>query len=79
MSNSGTEPNWIDPDDAPELTEAWFAKAALMESEQPVDRDGITKEQVTLRIDQDVIGHFRAAGPGWQARINAALRKLAGL
>jgi uncharacterized protein (DUF4415 family) len=32
------------------------------------------KEQVTLRLDADVIAHFRAGGPGWQTRVNAALR-----
>lgn len=37
------------------------------------------KKQVTLRIDPDVVEHFRATGEGWQARINAALRKAAGL
>jgi uncharacterized protein (DUF4415 family) len=36
------------------------------------------KEQVTLRIDQDVLEHFREGGPGWQDRINDALRKAAG-
>jgi len=37
------------------------------------------KEQVSLRIDRDVLDHFREGGPGWQERINAALRKAAGL
>lgn len=32
------------------------------------------KEAVNLRIDADVVEHFRAAGPGWQTRINDALR-----
>jgi uncharacterized protein (DUF4415 family) len=32
-----------------------------------------------LRIDQDVLAHFQEGGPGWQDRINAALRKAAGL
>ena len=36
------------------------------------------KEQVSLRLDQAVLDHFRAGGPGWQDRINAALRKAAG-
>ena len=36
------------------------------------------KEQVTLRIDQDVLEYFQAGGPGWQDRINEALRKAAG-
>lgn len=36
------------------------------------------KELVSLRIDQDVLEHFQEGGPGWQDRINAALRKAAG-
>jgi uncharacterized protein (DUF4415 family) len=35
------------------------------------------KETVTLRIDRDVLDFFQEAGPGWQDRINAALRKAA--
>lgn len=38
-----------------------------------------TKQLVSLRIDPDVPRYFRATGPGWQVRINAALRKAAGL
>jgi uncharacterized protein (DUF4415 family) len=36
------------------------------------------KELVSLRIDSDVLDFFQADGPGWQERINAALRKAAG-
>ncbi len=36
------------------------------------------KETVTLRIDRDVLDFFQGDGPGWQERINAALRKVAG-
>jgi uncharacterized protein (DUF4415 family) len=36
------------------------------------------KETVTLRLDRDVLDVFQADGPGWQDRINAALRKAAG-
>jgi uncharacterized protein (DUF4415 family) len=35
------------------------------------------KETVTLRIDRDVLDFFQEDGPGWQDRINAALRKAA--
>jgi uncharacterized protein (DUF4415 family) len=35
-------------------------------------------EQVTLRLDRDVLEFFQADGPGWQERINQALRKAAG-
>jgi uncharacterized protein (DUF4415 family) len=36
------------------------------------------KEMVSLRIDRDVLDHFQEGGPGWQDRINDALRKVAG-
>jgi uncharacterized protein (DUF4415 family) len=34
-----------------------------------------TKQQVTLRLDREVIERFRSTGEGWQSRINDALRK----
>lgn len=37
------------------------------------------KKQVTLRLDEDVLDTYRATGKGWQSRVNAALRKAAGL
>ena len=37
------------------------------------------KETVSLRLDGDVLAHFQDDGPGWQDRINEALRKVAGL
>lgn len=37
------------------------------------------KETVSLRLDRDVLEHFQDDGPGWQDRINAALRTAAGL
>jgi uncharacterized protein (DUF4415 family) len=36
------------------------------------------KELISLRIDRDVLDHFQQDGPGWQERINAALRIAAG-
>jgi uncharacterized protein (DUF4415 family) len=36
------------------------------------------KETVSIRIDRDVLDFFQEDGPGWQDRINAALRKAAG-
>jgi uncharacterized protein (DUF4415 family) len=35
------------------------------------------RELVSLRIDQDVLAYFQEGGPGWQDRINEALRKAA--
>lgn len=32
------------------------------------------KEQVAIRFDRDVLSAFRGSGPGWQTRMNDALR-----
>jgi uncharacterized protein (DUF4415 family) len=37
------------------------------------------KKQVTLRLDSDVVGHYRWSGPGWQRRITDDLRRAAHL
>jgi uncharacterized protein (DUF4415 family) len=37
------------------------------------------RETVSLKLDRDVLAHFQDDGPGWQERINTALRKAAGL
>jgi uncharacterized protein (DUF4415 family) len=67
--------------DARTEAEAAFKKATKKEPETPllkkVTLPGV-KEQVSLRIDQDVLEHFREGGAGWQDRINDALRKAAG-
>jgi uncharacterized protein (DUF4415 family) len=48
--------------------------------EEPAKRPVIpnAKEVVSLRIDRDVLDYFQEAGPGWQDRINEALRRAAG-
>lgn len=38
-----------------------------------------TKTPVTIRLDPDVVDHYKATGKGWQSRLNADLRKAAGL
>jgi uncharacterized protein (DUF4415 family) len=68
-----------DPDTAPELTDEWFDKAELRVGDKVIRRGrpplDTRKKLVSLRLDQDLIERFRAGGPGWQSRINAALRK----
>lgn len=60
--------------------EAAFKKVTTRVAD-PLPRQNVVpgvKEQVTLRIDQDVLEYFQQDGPGWQDRINEALRKAAG-
>jgi uncharacterized protein (DUF4415 family) len=60
--------------------EAAFKKATTKVVEAPPKKMVLpgVREQVTLRIDQDVLEYFQEEGPGWQDRINEALRKAAG-
>ncbi|RWX74375.1 hypothetical protein EPK99_24625 [Neorhizobium lilium] len=38
-----------------------------------------TKQSVTIRLDPDLVEHYKATGKGWQSRMNDDLRKVAGL
>ncbi|WP_299441475.1 BrnA antitoxin family protein [uncultured Rhodospira sp.] len=95
MTKNGddTKP-WVDPDDAPELTDEWFARAERFAGGETVEevvsrvqakaKGGppeaeSPKVSTTIRLDADVVAHFKAGGPGWQTRINDTLRHVAGL
>lgn len=60
----------IDVSDNPELTPQMFARAIVRRGLEPPAR----KQQLTLRIDEDVLKWFRAQGRGYQTQINALLR-----
>jgi uncharacterized protein (DUF4415 family) len=90
-SNGASHPGW-DDDDLPEWTDAQLDRAELAVGGEIVrpatgtlTRPGrpplgeATKQQVTLRLDPDIIARFREGGPGWQSRVNEALRKAVGL
>jgi uncharacterized protein (DUF4415 family) len=66
--------------DSRTAAEKAFKAATTKPAELPAETPSLpgAKEQVTLRIDRDVLDFFQADGPGWQERINAALRKAAG-
>lgn len=38
-----------------------------------------TKTPVTIRLDPDLVEHYKSTGKGWQSRMNDDLRKIAGL
>lgn len=72
------------PVDARDAAEAAFKAATTKPTEPAPVPKGLpsvpgAKETITLRIDQDVLAHFQNEGPGWQDRLNAALRMAAGL
>jgi uncharacterized protein (DUF4415 family) len=59
----------IDFSDIPEVTPEMFAKGIVRHGLKP-----ITKRQLTLRLDSDVIEWFKRQGTGYQTRMNALLR-----
>ncbi len=72
-----------DYEEIPELTEEWFKRADLYEGGRLIKRgrppSPQPKEALSLRLDSDIVAHYRRSGRGWQSRINAALRKAAKL
>lgn len=72
-----------DYEEIPELTDEWFRKADVYDGSKLVRRgrppSPAPKQAISLRLDPDVIAHFRRSGRGWQSRINSLLRKAAKL
>jgi uncharacterized protein (DUF4415 family) len=77
--------DWTDPDDAPELTADMLDSAEVFDGDRFVRRgrgrpkSDAVKEQISVRLDPDVIAKLREAGPGWQSRLNDLLRAALGL
>ena len=67
--------------DPRDRAEAAFKQATTKPLPEPLPKTpslpGV-KELVSLRLDRDVLDYFQEDGPGWQDRINAALRRAAG-
>ena len=80
-----TQDDWDEVSDSPELTEEDLAQAQPIAKALPDVVEAMrrrrgaqkapTKEQIALRVDRDVLESFRPTGPGWQGRMNDALRK----
>lgn len=78
MSDQPRRPRTLN--DARTEAENVFKKVTTKVAEAPPKQAALpgVKELVSLRIDQDVLAHFQEGGPGWQDRINDALRRAAG-
>ena len=66
------------PSDPRSAAEAAFKPERIDERTLGLPAAPGARELVSLRIDTDVLEHFQAEGPGWQDRINVALRQAAG-
>jgi uncharacterized protein (DUF4415 family) len=78
---------WVDPDDAPEWTQEQFDRAEVTRGGKVVSpaqgtvtrprgrpKKADAKVHIHIRLSPQVLGHFRATGPGWQTRIDELLR-----
>ncbi|MEI6745273.1 MAG: BrnA antitoxin family protein [Methylococcaceae bacterium] len=65
--------DWIDEDDAPELTDAFFEQADEYNNGVLIKRAVASKEIVN--VDSDIIAIFKATGENWQAKMNEVLRE----
>ena len=76
-------PNRYRPSDPREAAEQLFKAATTkpvpVAPTAPLVRSKLetgARETVAMKMDRDVLEFFQADGPGWQERINAALRKV---
>jgi uncharacterized protein (DUF4415 family) len=83
----------VHDEDNPEWTEEDFARAKPVDELPPRVRDALLKAfpktklrgtqraprkiPVSIRLSPEVVEHFKAGGPGWQSRIDEALKKIA--
>lgn len=81
---------WVDPDDAPELDDAFFSQATPKIGDEIVAANEVKaafkkklgrpktedpKKPISIRLSPDVLAYFRATGKGWQTRINEVLQE----
>ena len=85
-----TDREWVDPDDAPELTDEMLDQAEysvggklIRAATGVLTKDGMRpiaerRREVKLRLPPHVVEHFKSGGEGWQARIEEVLERHVG-
>lgn len=69
--------SFSDPDDAPDMsTPYWVERIPQATIHRGRPKAARPKVSTTIRLSPEVIEHFRAGGPGWQSRIDEALRRV---
>ena len=84
-----TQEDWDEVSDNPEITPERFAEAVAANRKLPPEfmaslerrrargpQKSPTKQLVSVRLAREIVEHFKAQGPGWQTRMNDALRTL---
>ena len=63
-----------DPDARPLTDEEWEAVKPTLRRGRPPAQHPL-KVPTTIRFDADVLAALKAGGPGWQTRVNDAMRE----
>lgn len=87
--NMPSTSNWVDPDDAPEITPELLSSGTKMVGNRPVSKSEFAqavkkirvgrpplknpKLLVSIRYDAKIIEYFKSTGKGWQSRVNEVL------
>lgn len=76
IASDPDNPEWSDEElaEARPFAEAFPALAENMRRSMGRPKAVNPKVAVSLRLDRDVVERFRATGPGWQTRMNDALK-----
>lgn len=90
VKSQNTAKAWLDPDDAPELTDDFFEQGDWKIGDKPVSRPEAQQEMArrrgrpagsgskvstTIRFDAEILDAFKATGEGWQTRMNDVLKE----
>lgn len=86
MNTKRKHSDWVDPDDAPELTREDLRKATWRIGDKVVSRTEARhairrgrpvaddpRKQVTIRLPESVLARWRESGAGWQTRMAEVL------
>jgi uncharacterized protein (DUF4415 family) len=78
-NRKNTKKEWVDPDDAPELTDSFFEQADEYVGDKLIRRGrppvSSRKILLSVRYSAEVVEFFRSTGEGWQSRMNDVLKE----
>jgi uncharacterized protein (DUF4415 family) len=70
-----TAADWVDPDDAPDLSTSEFrTKLAATPVRRGRPKSVAPKVRVGFRLSADVVASLKASGPGYNVRVEEVLR-----
>lgn len=69
-----TEEAFVRARRADQVHDAVTAAALVRKPGRPSKAVGQRKERISIRLEPEILRHYRATGPGWQSRMEADLK-----